>query len=165
MAFFDGTLEKLVSVKTDIQLRAIALVVFALMVLLACLPLATGAIEFGVFHATVVFLGTAGIIVVLLSERIVSLNLSKGELRLQLSELRKDVGQTITEFRTELEKKPVTPDDSTQAIKDRLTQAEKKVKDQPEKNDVKDMLQEARAIGQAMSMLREIMNEYRKSQS
>lgn len=165
-------IDKVLAVKKEIQLRALALFAFVTIIFLACFSLASGEKEFGYHNIVVVFLGTVGIIVVILSERIANLSLSVGEnkVAIKLSDFTALSAETIHRYRSELTE--ASPLEEKQVLERKLEQAEqlvKKLKEtakgRPKDINAQKLGEEARDMGNMMGMLHKMMNEYRKTKS
>ena len=164
-----SVVENLFSIKSDIQLKALAIMVFAGIALIMCYPLvAYPNSQIGAPQVTVITLSMFGIIIVILADRIVSLNVSKDKLNITLSGLKENFQETIEYVREDLQE-ALAPPDVAPAVKTEIHGLQEQVNDletvvSREKNgeSVEEMLENAKKMGEAMGMLREIMKNYHK---
>ncbi|MDP8229860.1 MAG: hypothetical protein P9L93_02020 [Candidatus Gorgyraea atricola] len=165
-------IDKLFSLKSDIQLKALAIAIFGSIAIIMCLPLIQyrGAMM-GSQQVAIITLAIFGIIIVILSDRITSLNISKDKLNITLAELKKNVKETIDFVRSDL--KEVSSSSSSSAssssssedisnIQKKLSEVESLMDTKAEKESAQELFQDATNIGQAMGMLQEIMKSYKE---
>lgn len=179
MGLLDQTIERILSVKTDVQLKALAILIFAVIAIMMCMPIASGkATEFSLQQLGVIFLCVSGVIIVILSDRIVSLKFSKDKLNIKLAEIKDSVNETITEVEhlsTRTTPPPpvsaaAVPESTASAKKDsedagdRLKQARQLVSQPVSSDRMEDMLKDAENIGLAMRMLRKVISTYEQTQ-
>lgn len=163
-----SVVDKLFSISSDIQLKALALVVLAAIALIMCYPLvANPDLQIGAAQVTVITLSIFGIVVIILADRIVSLNVSKDKLSITLSELKKNVKETIEDVREDLQEVSPRPDVTPtleaeyQELEKKIVNVETVVSKEKGGESVEDLMEEANEIGEAMGTLREIMKSYR----
>lgn len=91
------------------------------------------------------------IVLVLLSDRLTSLKVSKDKLELQLSEIKREVRETARDFK----------ENTSGVDSERIEKIEKKTSQEQQS----DLIQEAEEIGSAMAMLREVISSYKKNKT
>lgn len=163
-----SVVDKLLSIRSDIQLRVLAIVVLAGIALIMCYPLvANPNLQISVAQVSVITLSIFGIIIIILADRIVSLNVSKDKLNITLSELKKDVKGTIEYVREDLQEASPPPDVTPklqaeyQELQNKMKDVETVVSKEKGGKSVEELMEDAKDIGEAMGTLREIMKSYR----
>ena len=152
--------DRLFSIRSDIQLKVLAIVVLAAIALIMGYPLvADPNLQFSASQATVITLSIFGIIIIILADRIVSLNVSKDKLNITLSELKKDVKETIEYVREDLQEASPRPDVE---LEKKLKDVETVVSKEKGGESVEELVENAKDIGEAMGTLREIMKSYKR---
>lgn len=167
-----SVVDKLFSIRSDIQLRVLAIVVLAGIALIMCYPLvANPNLQINAAQVTVITLSIFGIIIIILADRIVSLNISKNKLSITLSELKNNVKETIEYMREDLQEASPPPDvtpTSQAEHQEQQKKIEKKIEDVEtvvlkgkSGKSVEELMEGAKDMGEVMGMLREIMKSYR----
>ncbi len=114
------------------------------------------------------FLCVVCIVVIILSDRIVSLDFSKNQLRIKLSDMRQELEETVKEVQEALEGDADPPSSASLApssstdIDEGLSEAQEKLKRVKEPNSKDDPIKEAQEIADSMRMLREIAKRYKE---
>jgi hypothetical protein len=159
--------------KPENWMKVAALAIFGFIVLIMCIPVATGVIALGASHTAVVSVAVFGIIVVTLSDRIISLTISKGQLKVQLAELKRGVKETIKLVRSDVERQPVSASASEPAasqeraeehakLVEQLAYAESLIEKEANQQSIPELVKDAQNIGKAMGVLRETMQSCHK---
>lgn len=139
--------------KGDGILKITAVIVLGFIGLFALFPYASGN-DYSLDQRVVtLIIGVAiAVVIVILSDRLTSLKITRDSMELQLSAIREDLKETINEV------KEAVPEKSEE-----ISAVEQVISDSEDKEG--DILSEAKEIGQAMKMLRGIMREYKRESS
>lgn len=163
-----SVVDKLFSIRSDIQLRVLAIMVLAGIAFIMCYPLvANPDLTISAAQVSVITLSIFGIIIIILADRIVSLNVSKDKLNITLSKLKKDVKETIEDVREDLQEASPPPDESSESqaeyikLQNKMKDVETIVSKEKGSESVEELMEDANDIGEAMGTLREIMKSYR----
>jgi hypothetical protein len=133
----------------DERLKLTAILMLGAIGLFALFPYASGDDLSLDEEATMVAIGAAiGVIIVILSYRLTSLKITRDSMELQLSSMREDLRETVSEVKEAMPEKVL----EISAVESTISKSEEKSGD---------ILSEAKEIGQAMKMLRGIMREYK----
>jgi len=92
--------------KSDAWMKVAAICIFGLILLVMCVAAVTGVMDVGASYTAVVSVAIFGMIVVIVSDRVISLTMSKGQLKVQLAELKRDVRETIKMVRSDMVRRP-----------------------------------------------------------
>ena len=160
-SFIDRTLDKILSIKRDIQLKAIAIVFFGVIAFIMCYPLLHNPeAVISTQQVTVISLCIFGIIITVLSDRLASFTISKDKLDVTLTQVKEYMGKQIEDARADLASQaPSLPQSSSEeynALNTKLSEAEALVKKEPKKDSSKELIETARDIGNLLGMLEEV---------
>ena len=132
-------------------LKIFALLMLGAIAAMALFPYASGeAFRLNEPELFIVMASAAAIVLVILSDRITSLKLTTSSLELQLSSIREELSETIQEVKEALPNQ-----------REKISKAESLVSNLDDDGE-RDLLEEAKDIGLAMKMLREVMREYKQ---
>jgi hypothetical protein len=157
--------------KSDAWMKVAAICIFGLILLVMCVAAVTGVINVGASYTAVVSVAIFGMIVVILSDRIISVTMSKGQLKVQLGELKRDVRETIKMVRSDMERRPgptsasgllSVREEEYAKLAELLSKAESLVGGETKQQSIPDLVRDAQNIGKAMGLLRETMQSCRK---
>ena len=146
-----SSIDKILSPKSGLELKAIAIIVFGVIAVMTLFPYANGnTFRIEEEQIYIIVACAIGIAVVVMSDRITSLKIEKGALDIKLTDIKEELNDTIQQVKT-----------SMPEHKGKMQQAEKLISKKQDSND-SDLLEEADDIGKAMKMLREVMASYKK---
>ena len=142
------------------KLRLWSISIFSVLLLVVILyPLGTGQ-KLTQSHFAVAFLSACGIVITVLSERVVNLVWSWKSLKLKLENIKRDIKGSSESLRADIGKSSSDIERSAE-LQQQLGKVEDLVKNDVGDGDLK---REAKNIGEAMSLLGSIMEEYRRAQ-
>lgn len=146
------SIEKILSPKSGLELKATAIIVFGVIAGMTLFPYASGSrIRLDEPQIFIIVACVIGVVIIVMSDRITSLKIERGALDIKLATIKEQLNDTIKEV------KLVMPEKEQQ---EKIKQAESMVNKKEEENG-DDLLKEAEDIGKAMRMLREIMASYK----
>ena len=160
-SFIDRTLDKILSIRRDIQLKAIAIVFFGVIAFIMCYPLLRNPeAEISTQHVTVISLCIFGIIITVLSDRIASFTISKDKLDVTLTQVKEYMGKQIEDARADLASQalslPQSSSEEYNELNSKLSEVEALVKKESKKDSPEELIQTARDIGNLLGMFEEI---------
>lgn len=159
--------------KSETWIKAAALGVLGLVVLIVCIPAATGSLAIRAAHTIILALAILGIIVVTLSDRIMSLTISKSKLKAQLAELKGEVKEMIDVVRSDAEQRPSVSglgpaeaharEEEHAKLVEQLSYAESLIEKKPNQESIPELVKDAQNIGKAMGIVQEAIQGRHKN--